>query len=101
MSYPPCSKCSLTSTHLKVSPEFFHPWIDHDYECPFCCYKAQIILHETLLVGDTNQLDYQRTVDKLTQLEKQRLGLTVMPGSSQDSNEDESIVFTNGLELRP
>lgn len=24
-----------------------------------------------------------------------------MPGSSQDSNEDESIVFTNGLELRP
>lgn len=37
----------------------------------------------------------------MTPLEKQRLGLTVMPGSSQDSNEDESIVFTNGLELRP
>lgn len=75
--------------------------LDHDYECPFCYYKAQIILHETLLVGDSNQLDYQRTVDKLTPLEKQRLGLTVMPGSSSDSHDDESMVFTNGLELRP
>lgn len=32
--------------------------VDHEYECPFCYYKAQIILHETLLVGDANQLDY-------------------------------------------
>ena len=31
---------------------------DHDYECPYCFQKAQIILSEQMLVGDSVQLDY-------------------------------------------
>lgn len=54
----PSLMCSRTSTRHRVSPYQVLTAADHDYECPFCFYKAQIILHETLLVGDTNQFDY-------------------------------------------
>jgi hypothetical protein len=37
--------------------------LDHEYECPFCCKKAQIILSTQLIVGDTKQLDYPTTLD--------------------------------------
>lgn len=37
--------------------------LDHEHECPFCYYKAQIVLSETLLVGDASQIDYSRTKD--------------------------------------
>ena len=45
-------------------------WIyraDHEYECPFCYFKVQIILSQSLLVGDSAQLDYSRTKDLLAQ----------------------------------
>ena len=44
--------------------------LDHDYECPFCYQKAHIILSEQMLVGDSHQLDYQRTIDKASPAER-------------------------------
>lgn len=41
--------------------------VDHEYECPFCYFKVQIILSQSLLVGDSAQLDYSRTKDLLAQ----------------------------------
>ena len=29
-------------------------YIDHEYECPFCFAHVQIILNETLLIGDVS-----------------------------------------------
>ena len=34
--------------------------IDHEHECPFCFAHVQIILNETLLIGDPSQLDYSK-----------------------------------------
>jgi hypothetical protein len=34
--------------------------IDHECECPFCLAKVQIILSESLIVGDAAQIDYTR-----------------------------------------
>jgi hypothetical protein len=39
--------------------------IDHEYECPFCYFKVQIIMDESLHIGDASQLDYSRTCDIL------------------------------------
>ena len=45
---------------------YFNSTQNHDYECPFCYQKAQIIMSESLIVGDTLQLDYSRTVERVT-----------------------------------
>lgn len=33
---------------------FFNSVQNHEYECPFCWQRVQIILNETLIVGDSN-----------------------------------------------
>lgn len=43
-------------------------YIDHEYECPFCFAHVQIILNETLLIGDVSQIDYSRVADRTTQV---------------------------------
>ena len=52
---------------------YFNSTQNHDYECPFCYQKAQIIMSESLVVGDTLQLDYSRTVERVTAQEKSKL----------------------------
>ena len=34
-------------------------------ECPICFARVQIILNETLLIGDVSQIDYTKTSDKV------------------------------------
>ena len=52
---------------------YFNSTQNHDYECPFCYQKAQIIMSESLLVGDNQQLDYSRTAERVSALERQKL----------------------------
>jgi len=52
---------------------YFNSTQNHEYECPFCPKKAQIILSEQMLVGDAQQLDYQRTIDKSSNVERLNL----------------------------
>ena len=40
--------------------------LDHEYECPFCWQRVQIILNETLIIGDNSQIDYTKLTDKAT-----------------------------------
>ena len=57
----------LSSTHLKVNSFLMsYLQIDHEYECPFCFANVQIILNETLLVGDSGQIDYTRLTERPT-----------------------------------
>ena len=49
---------------------YFNSTQNHDYECPFCYQKAQIIMSESLLVGDNQQLDYSRTAERVSALER-------------------------------
>jgi hypothetical protein len=37
---------------------------NHEYECPFCSKKAQIILSTQLLVGDQSQVEYPMSIDQ-------------------------------------
>lgn len=54
-----------TLTQFKVSfISILTVVLDHEYECPFCFSRVQIILNETLYVGDSNQLDYTRISDR-------------------------------------
>jgi len=39
---------------------YFRFYVDHECECPFCSAKVQIILSESLIVGDAAQIDYTR-----------------------------------------
>ena len=47
-----------------ASNNCFHICLDHDYECPFCFAKVIIVLSTSMIVGDAQQLDYQKTLDK-------------------------------------
>lgn len=40
---------------------------NHEYECPFCFAQCQIILSESLMVGDSAQIDYTRIQKNLNQ----------------------------------
>jgi len=44
------------------------------YECPFCFFhEVKIILSESLLVGDAQQLNYSRTIDKAIPLQRPKM----------------------------
>lgn len=43
---------------------YFNSSQNHDYECPFCFAKVIIVLSTSMIVGDAQQLDYQKTLDK-------------------------------------
>lgn len=45
-------------------PGLFNSTLNHECDCPFCFAKVQIILNESLLVGDQQQLDYSKTVEE-------------------------------------
>ena len=47
--------------------EYFSSTMNHEHECPFCFQRVQIILSTQMLVGTYNQLDYNKTIDKISQ----------------------------------
>ena len=52
--------------------------MNHEHECPFCFQRVQIILSTQMLVGTSNQLDYNKTIDKISQQEKLRFAQQVI-----------------------
>ncbi len=75
--------------------------LDHEYECPFCWQRVQIILNETLIVGDSNQIDYTKISDKVPQnaAPKQPVILIGSSATAGSMGQNSSHLMTGGEEL--